>query len=513
MPSEQRLHPISMLFAFGSSLKAFALPGLGVLIAGRSTSRNNDFPNWEFWIMLLLIPAFLHALANYLSYRIRYDSTELVIRSGILFRNQRHIPYARIQNLEAVRNLFHRLFDVVEVRVENAAGKEPEASISVLPMSAFEEMRQRVFAGRAEAGVAHAPEPDVAHSVPSPAAAQPLLRLGLGDLLLCGFIENRGMVLIAAAYGFLWEFGPLPRLWARIVDEDLPQAGLVRDVLLTLEAGRWPSFDQITFILAGLIGLLAFVRIVSMIWAVVRLYGFRLDRAGDDLRTEFGLFTRIASTTPLSRIQTVIVREGPLHRWFKRVSVRVETAGASRAGKPDGGMEREWLAPIIRSSELPGLMRHILPALDADAIDWQPVHPRAFRRAVKPAIALALTLAAVSALAIGWFSLAVLPLSLAWFVIAARKRINYMRWSATGDLVVFRTGWFWRVMTVARVAKVQSVTQYESPFDRRTAMARVRVDTAGAGMHRIDIPYLPADVASSLHHQLSNAAAATDFRW
>ena len=34
MPSEQRLHPISILFAFGGSLKAFALPGLLVLIAG-----------------------------------------------------------------------------------------------------------------------------------------------------------------------------------------------------------------------------------------------------------------------------------------------------------------------------------------------------------------------------------------------------------------------------------------------------------------------------------------------
>ena len=154
MPSEQRLHPISILFAFGGSLKAFALPGLLVLIAGRSTSGGpgGSFgrlsPNWEVWLMLFLIPAAAAAIARYLSFRLRYEATDIIIRSGILFRNERHIPYSRIQNLEAVRNIFHRLFGVVEVRVENASAKETEARIAVLPLAAFDEMRRRVFEGR-----------------------------------------------------------------------------------------------------------------------------------------------------------------------------------------------------------------------------------------------------------------------------------------------------------------------------------------------------------------------------
>ena len=63
MPSEQRLHPISILFAFAGSLKAFAVPGLLVLVAGRSSSGGADGgfvgvpANWEVWMMLFLIPA------------------------------------------------------------------------------------------------------------------------------------------------------------------------------------------------------------------------------------------------------------------------------------------------------------------------------------------------------------------------------------------------------------------------------------------------------------------------
>lgn len=517
MPSEQRLHPISLLFAFSSSLKAFALPGLGVLIAGRSAARSPDsaMESWQLWIMLLLIPAAVHAVANYLSYRLRYESSELVIRSGIFFKNERHVPYARIQNLEAVRNLFHRLFGVVEVRVENASGKEPEATISVLPLAAFEEMRRRVFAGRETAvGGEAALEPMAGTRSRLEDEGQTLHQLAVRELLLCGFIENRGMVPIAAAYGFLWEFGPLSRMLGRLMDEDSLQGGALRDIARTMDAGRWPSSEQVAVVAAGVLGLLVFVRLVSMVWATVRLYRFRLSRAGSDLRTEYGLFTRVASTTPLGRIQTVTIREGPLHRWLGRAAVRVETAGAGRAGKPDGSHEREWLAPIIHASALPALMSHLLPEFATGTVDFRGVHPRAFRRAVKPAAALGACLAAATVPGLGWrFAAMLLPVTLAWFVASAWKRVQHMQWSASDDLVIFKSGWIWRTTTIARVAKVQAVTHYESPFDRRTAMGRVRIDTAGAGVHRIDIPYLPDDVARALHLRLASGAATTAFRW
>src|SRR5688572_19845979 len=115
MPSEpaleQRLHPVSVLFSFAGSLKKFALPGLLVLITGGGSlggpgSRFGRLPaNFELWLMVLLIPAAMLAVVRYLTFRLRYEGTELVIRSGLFFRNVRHVPYARIQNLDAVQNI------------------------------------------------------------------------------------------------------------------------------------------------------------------------------------------------------------------------------------------------------------------------------------------------------------------------------------------------------------------------------------------------------------------------
>jgi putative membrane protein len=64
------------------------------------------------------------------------------------------------------------------------------------------------------------------------------------------------------------------------------------------------------------------------------------------------------------------------------------------------------------------------------------------------------------------------------------------------------------------VNKIQAVALRHSPLDRRAAMARVRVDTAGAGeFTRIDIPYLDVAVAAGLHSRLSAYAASTTFKW
>ena len=79
-----------------------------------------------------------------------------------------------------------------------------------------------------------------------------------------------------------------------------------------------------------MVGLLIVLRILSVIWAIVRLHGFRLTLAGADLRTEYGLLTRVSATLPLHRIQTLTIRRGLLHRWFDRATVKVETAGARR---------------------------------------------------------------------------------------------------------------------------------------------------------------------------------------
>ena len=132
--------------------------------------------------------------------------------------------------------------------------------------------------------------------------------------------------------------------------------------------------DGLALMFAAFVALLAFMRMLSMTWAVIRLYGFTLSRTGDDLRTEFGLLTRVLTTIPIRRIQTLTIREGPLHRLFGRAAVRVDTAGGGQQER--GVTQREWLAPIIRRDDLPRFLSQVLPEIDLAGVEWRGVAPK-----------------------------------------------------------------------------------------------------------------------------------------
>jgi len=517
MPSEQRLHPATLLFDLAGHIKRFAVPAILVIVGATRSSGGpggsfGGIPaGWEVWLLVLFVPAMLVSVARYLSFRLHYDDHELVIRSGLVFRNVRHIPFARIQNVDAVENVFHRFFGVAEVRVETGGGKEEEARLRVLPRTAFDEMRRHVLRERA-AGPQVGPD-DATGPAPE-AAGQTLVHLPLRELLLCGFLENKGMVLVGAAAGVIWESGLGNRLMGQVFGgSDALSRSFFREVMRGIFDGGPLPLARMGLGLAAVIAFLLIVRILSMAWALLRLYDFRLTRLDEDLRTEYGLLTRVTATVPIRRVQTITVRAGPLHRWLKRATVHVETAGG--AGAKSAAPMREWLAPLIRQEDLPALLQGVLPGFDVAAMAWQPLHPRAFARAVKPKLILDAIVTLVAAATIGWGAIGVAILLLPWSIVSARQYVKHLAWAESDEMVVMRSGWIWQRMTVARVNKIQAVALHQSPFDRRAAMARVRIDTAGAGefAHRVDVPYLDSRVARGLFERLSAQAANTAFRW
>jgi putative membrane protein len=507
MPSERRLHPASVLFGLVAQLREFAVPLIALLFTAGSAGWG-----WQAWTALLIVPYSLVAILRYFSFRYRYDENEMVIRTGFIFRNERHVPYARIQNVDAVQNVLHRLLGVLEVRVQTGGGQEPEARFSVLPVAALDEMRHRVLGSdRGQAGVG--PESDQGQTTLAAGNARYLLTLPPRELALAGFIENRGMVLIAAGFGLLWELGVLDGAVDALFGEQTSGRGAVRDLARAVFAGREMPLGRIALMLGAFVAFLLVVRVLSMIWAAIRLHGFQLTRAGDDLRTEFGLLTRVVMTIPVHRIQTLTVREGPLHRLFGRAAVRVDTAGGHGGG---GNLtQREWLAPIVERRELDRLLAEILPELDVHAVSWLGVAPGAFRRAFKAHAILAALVSLPFLAWLGWWGVGVLAPLLGWAALTARKYIDHVRWATTDTAVVFKDGWIWRQMTVARFTKIQTVSLRQSPFDRRAAMASVAVDTAGAGdlSHRVNVPYLTRSVADELAHRLAAEAGRTAFKW
>ncbi|MEL7060433.1 MAG: PH domain-containing protein [Acidobacteriota bacterium] len=470
----------------------------------------------------IVLPALAVAVIRYATFSYQLGRDEMIVRHGLLTRNERHIPYARIQNIDLSQNPLHRWAKVAVVRLETASGGKPEAVIRVLELSAVDSMRRHVFAdregrrlrdGRADAGSL-----DAATGQAEDFAGRRLLSNSLSDLAVFGLISNKGMVVVAAVLGLVFQNGPFPSdRFERWLESVFGQISTLPGL------AERTGLDAIRIWQIGILavlGLAVFVvltRLLSIAWAIVKFYGFTLDRRGDDLRTTYGLVTRVSATVPRRRIQLVSARLSLLHRLFQRVSLQVETAGSGGGdddGKAAGSSARLWLAPVAQRADLPRLLREVVPEFHLEAARWRSLAPTTASRLLRRNAAIVTATTALVWTAAGPWALTLFLLlpCLAWWT---SRWVARSGWTTTDDAILFRSGALGLTVSAVPFAKIQCVSLRQTPFDRRHRMARLSVDTAGANLrrHRVSIPYLPLDVAEDTALQLEAEAARRTFRW
>ncbi len=485
---EQSLHPLSWLFMTGAASKGLVGPWLLLLFASGGSYI-------EVFSVLFAVPALIGAFLKHAVFRYRLGAEEIVIRDGVLTRNERHIPYTRIQNIDLVQNPIHRLFGVALVRLETASGQRPEAVIRVLSLEAIERLRQRVQAQRGSRDKIREDE------------ARVLLHLPDTELVRLGLISNRGMLVLAAISGLLWQVGG----WEQQMEELSPE-------LLRQFGETTADFGFGLGLLAVLI-LLILLRLFSVAWYLFTLHDFQLRIKADDLRTVYGLLNRVSATIPIRRIQLISCHATLLHRLFHRVSVQLETAGSiggpGEGGEFDTRKEAPWLAPVLPEDRLPGLLREVLPEVDLRNLDWQPLAAGARKRLIRRGMILSLLGGAAFFPTFQGWALGLLPVFFAWTLLHATLFVRNTQYALADWGVAFRSGWWVRRLSLLGYAKSQSAWLAESPFDRRHGMASLRVDTAGAGKlnHRIDIPFLEAGVARAIRERIHAEASRRSFRW
>lgn len=489
-----RLHRGPWLFGLSGAVKQLVLPLIALLFFG--VRDDNPAPMGPFVVPIIIAALLIRALWQQWTYRYGFGPNGLVIREGLIFRNVRQIEYARIENIDIERGLLHRMFGVAEVRVQTSTGGKPEASISVLDLDAVQEMRSRIFAASKPVEAAATAEPETV-----------LLHLSTGELVRYGLIDNRGMILVAAGIGLLHEAGGF------VINREL-----VEHVLQSSPATGLAALSLMMQIVLGALTVLSAiiaVRLLSIALAIVTFHDFKLTRHDSDLRARYGLLTRIALTLRTRRIQSVHQTESLLHRWLDRVSLNVDLAGGGGGGeeqRDNSRMKTRWLAPVCAKHAAAELITAALPGIDSTVEpNWQPLargaRGRIFRRGLAWAV-LILTGPAVWYLRDGAIIVALSCIPLAWM--HAHLYTKHTRWALARDAVLFRSGWLTRKLTIVPRDRVQTLSIDASPFDRRSRMANIYVDTAGASSiaSGIRIRYLATDVAERLAAALYRTAGA-----
>ncbi len=494
-----RLHNISPLFLFIQAIKKSVVPLL-IGIVGTSGDKQ------DFIIIAIAVLASVVTIVQFWFYHYWLEDDRLVVKEGILFKSLRQVPYERIQNLNVEKNVLHRLFKVATLQVESASGVKPEAVIRVIADDQVKYIQQ-VIKQRALAAVgaghqieATANAVDVDNGAEE-STASPLYQMSDKDVTTFGFISHRALLPIGIVASIL-----LPNDYYR--DKFV---SVVQNFVGELHVERWAFTEWLIYGVAFALLMLVTIWLSSILLAFLKLYQFRLARQDNNLHAEMGLLTKITANIPIKRIQLLKIKHSPLHRLFKKVSVKMETAGGVTE---QSGITMFWIAPLISKAKAQNLITAIQPEVKWQSIEWINLEPRAWKRVFKRiGFFILLPMAPLLYFYHGWglLMLALLPLAFMY----AKAYVNKAGYAANDEIIAYRHGVMFHTISIVKVAKIQNISYTQTPFDRRNDMARITVDTAGSNpvSQDINIHYLDVDKVKRLMTKLSTQVSQSKFVW
>lgn len=400
---------------------------------------------------IALVLTFLAGFVRWLRFSWRLEGGALVIERGLLSRQRRVIPFERIQSVDLVRKVRHRIFGVVEVRVEAVGGSDTEGKLDALTVADAERLRATLLAARQHGTDTVTPEPAEPATEQAPSGEE-LVTMRPGQLLLAGLTGGRVGVAAALLGGAQQLFGE--RLEAVFID--LPDL----------------------FSPAGLVGLaialLAGSFILSVIVTAIVYWDFRLVRDGAELRVRRGLLEQRLDTIPLRRVQGVRVEENLLRRPFSLAAVQVDVAGKSGG---DDARESGILLPLGTRAQALELVASLLNAPGVSDAALAPMPRRALRRRLVRAAVITLVPTAAATVLLGPPGLLVALLG----VPAAAAAIDAYRalgQAQVDGVVIGRSGFLVRRTAFVPIHNLQSLALTATPFQRLSNLATVELQIA-----------------------------------
>jgi putative membrane protein len=380
--------------------------------------------------------------------------TSVVVTRGLLSRSVRTVPIDRIRGVEVEAPALHRLFGLVRVRIDAAAGsiggKQEELVVDGVPRAEGDRLRTRLLARRVPAGAPARPDGEAPAAEPE----EELTRFDPRWLRYAPLVGSYLAVPLAAVGALFRVLDEVPQRWKPDLGRpDLPGTSVVALFLLTAAL----------VLIAG-----------SIVGCAVVNWRFRLVRRGGSLIAVRGLLTRRHTELEIDRIRGCTVSQGLGMRLVgaARASALVTGLGdAARRGQllPLGPRTQAW-ALAGRLVEDPGRLQ---------------VHPPAARRrsvvrACVPGV-LVLVAGAVLTPTVGWWWVPVAGAALTVLGVP----LGLARYAALGHAAgpnsfAVRSGWLVREHTVLQRRAVVGWQVRQTVVQRRAGLATI-LACVGAG--------------------------------
>ncbi len=463
----RRLHINTLVYRLISSSPGYLIP----LYFG---IKNQDMFEWTFIIIagIIAIMSLPVTILAYYYFTYYINDRELIIHSGILAKNQRNIPLARVQNVDISQNFLQRILKIAKVKVETAGGSETEGLLEFVSVADSEIIRDLLKKRAKEQTELKQDEITDYNfesnmdpvSLPFEQTTQKLLfSMSYVDLLKYGMLTFRPVMLVFMAWAFqtAQQFAFLPD-FDEMDSESI--AGYIE---------QYPLEEAILYIVIATVIILILSWLFNILLSVNKYWKFNIKQDDDKLLSEYGLLNKRKGSIPLKKLQMLVIKTNPVRNFFGFFGLDMETAGIGEKNKG-----AETAVPFAVKEKVFPLAELLTNAIIPD--DFIPVSRKTIRRAF---IRYSLWVIIISFAAFWFYTWAITLLGLLPLV----YYFAYIRWKYRGyrfseDFIYIKQGFLSRRISVVPIKKIQTLNIFRTFFQRRLGLSTLHIDTAATSL-------------------------------
>lgn len=473
-PTRQSLVAILMIVlkTYRVLIKAVWPVLLLFLFKGESSGKNY----WLIFIVIAALIGMLYSIINYFRYYFYLDKDELVIESGVLKRSKLNVPFDRIQTINFEQNIIHRLFDVVRLKIDTAGSSKAEFKFQAIDSNIANQLRNVLLAKRKSVATNIENEEAEIEEVKDP-KFKTIMQLDLIDLIKAGAVENHlrsGGIILAFMY---WIWSSLDDAKINIGDE------VESTVLSSIGNGLF-----MVMVLVALFFVLSFI--VSMFKMVFTNYDLRFMRSKNGFKINAGLFTKKDTSALDHKIQVISWGDNPLKKLIGIKDLRLKQASSNVISK-----KSSIRVPSCSENHI-NLVRDTLYGKESfDNLAFNSIDKRYFYR--NGGILSLIFITGVALLI--YFNLpiqasiigALGAIMVFTFYLSYRKK----RYGHNNEMIVIRGGAYGDKTEMLPIYKIQSISQKQTPYQRRNDLVNLIIHTAAG---KVAIPYIDSRIAQDM---------------
>ena len=484
---EKRLHPFTLLYRLVVALPNAALPIIFVLYSGNTGE-------WAYIFISLFLGFFIlpGILLNYYYFDYSITEQEVVIKSGVLSKKERHIKIERIQNITITQNFLHKLMGIAKVQLETAGDATTEGNLDSVSIKDSERIREIIRNHQHEKTTSEVSESAAKVETDhfEEEEENVIFSMSLSDTIKYGAVRFRPLVLVASAWIFsmVSQFNP----------------NWTNELEVIIKSGYTDYFKQldifmlVLYAIAGVLLVLLFSWILDILLTINTYYKFKLVSDKGKLLTSQGLFSSQKAAIPLKKLQMMVIKSNPITRRLNFYRLDLQTAGF---GGGDGTKAKsETAIPFAKLEQVKEIIAKIRNVEIPEV--FTKVSPKTIRRAVVKYLVFSIPFGVAMYFIFEsyWILLLLVPI----IGFAAFIRYQYRGYHVENNQIIVKQGFWIQKISIIPIEKIQTLHKKSSYFQRRLGLATVEIDTAatiyGADASIIDIDI---DIATEIFEELN----------